>query len=72
MSRERQYCQRCGEMYLLENLEDCHVCDNWICYRCGSMRESPEGNKVYICSLCLEYADGWWKISRPPKELNEA
>ncbi len=61
MERERQYCQRCGEKYLLENLEDCAVCTNYICPFCGSWRMSPEGKKVYICSLCMEYREGWWR-----------
>jgi hypothetical protein len=71
-SRVRQHCQRCGEKYLLENLEDCAVCKNDICYTCGHWRNDPATKKdVYICELCLEYREGWWNEGKPKPDMSK-
>ena len=50
MLRERQYCDRCGERYRLENLSVCTGCGNLTCYRCpprGGKHEN--GNRLCSC-----------------------
>lgn len=47
--RQRDYCDRCGERYRVENLAICCTCHTLYCYRCGSRSRHPNGNQRCSC-----------------------
>lgn len=45
----RDYCERCGERYLIENLSLCSRCLRTYCYHCTDFPSGPNGNRFHDC-----------------------
>jgi hypothetical protein len=45
----REYCDRCGETYKIENLSICTGCMGTYCYKCIDNNHAPNGNRQHGC-----------------------
>jgi hypothetical protein len=71
---KREYCAKCCQAYLPENLSECISCNDLLCYECTELVIKP-GAKVKlacICGTCKRFKAGWWnngKVDKPKSSL---
>ncbi len=54
----RQACERRGETYHEDNLDDCDACRRTVCPRCASMQRRADGSHRWLCDVCRDAETG--------------